>query len=131
MLGSKVAEQNDNPKGVFIPPNVLPLVRGTQIIAVLSYVFFADASLRDCVRAAENWPDFRRNKGEIFPLLAVFSCTLRFLQGILATAAALLLIMAAQALRQRAAGAVLSDHMLIFFVEKNESIKIVAVCLRT
>jgi hypothetical protein len=86
----------DNPAtdflATFIPANVTNLVRATQITAVLSYVFFADSSLRDCTAAFELFPRFdRAHQGDQI-WLGVFSCALRFSQGFLAIIASFLLI---------------------------------------
>ena len=76
----------------FIQSNSGPLVRATQIISILSYVLFADASLQDVVRAVETFPRFDQATSTDRIRCMVFSCTLRFTQGCLAICVALMLV---------------------------------------
>ena len=86
---------SDNVFFGFIPSNVSALARATQITAVLSYCIFADSSLADCATAVEQFPRFNQatlDNEEDSRHLAVFSCMLRLVQGLLSTLCALLLI---------------------------------------
>ena len=65
----------------FIPANVPPLARATQFFAILSYCIFADESVKDVVTAVETFPKFNRAKPDDKVRCMVFSCTLRFIQG--------------------------------------------------
>uniref|UniRef100_A0A7S4EMF5 Uncharacterized protein n=1 Tax=Pseudo-nitzschia australis TaxID=44445 RepID=A0A7S4EMF5_9STRA len=88
-------EDMDNPSdGLFgfIPSNVVNLSRVTQFMAVLAYCIFADESLQDIVTAVECWPKFSKVKKEDKVGLIMFSCILRFTQGVLATVVVLLLV---------------------------------------
>ena len=89
-------DQNDNPAdsiwGDFLPSDVGMVTRLTQITALLCYCIFSDSSLSDCIQAVELFPDLKRAGDDDGVPQAVFSCTLRFIQGLLATAATLLLI---------------------------------------
>jgi len=89
-------EDSDNPDegflSIFIPSNVEPLSRATQFMALLSYCVFADESLKDIVTAVETFPKFSKVKEGDKIRCMVFSCVLRFTQGILATVVVLLLV---------------------------------------
>eukprot|EP00536_Pseudo-nitzschia_multiseries_P002876 jgi/Psemu1/184676/e_gw1.41.118.1 len=76
----------------FIPANAPPIVRATQIIALLSYVIFPDASLLEIVMAVDMFPRLRktRMKGGVFCM--TLSCVLRIVQGSLAIFAVFLLV---------------------------------------
>ena len=65
----------------FIPANVPPLARATQFFAILSYCIFADESVKDVVTAVETFPKFNKAKPDDKVRCMVFSCTLRFIQG--------------------------------------------------
>jgi len=86
----------DNPGVTFlagiINSNSSPLVRATQIIAIVSYVVFSDASLQDVVKAVETFPRFDQATSRDRIGCMVFSCTLRFTQGFLAIIVALILV---------------------------------------
>jgi hypothetical protein len=82
---------HDNPVTEMFPTNVKPVVRITQYMAIVSYVIFADASLRDCGKAIEYLPRWN-DKSDEDVTLVIFSCVLRFFQGFLATVVALILI---------------------------------------
>mmetsp|Transcript_13568 Transcript_13568/g.38164 ORF Transcript_13568/g.38164 Transcript_13568/m.38164 type:complete len:1360 (-) Transcript_13568:377-4456(-) len=76
----------------FVAANTSPLVRATQVISVLSYVLFADSSLLDVTTGVETFP-WRTKKAT---KSMFFSCALRFSQGALASATALLTIVASE-----------------------------------
>jgi len=86
----------DNPSETrmaqFIPANVTDLVRATQVTSVLSYCLFADSSLKDCIMAVEMFPRLERATKEDKAWLVCLACLLRFIQGLLAIVATLLLI---------------------------------------
>eukprot|EP00535_Pseudo-nitzschia_heimii_P001540 CAMPEP_0197186162 /NCGR_PEP_ID=MMETSP1423-20130617/13332_1 /TAXON_ID=476441 /ORGANISM="Pseudo-nitzschia heimii, Strain UNC1101" /LENGTH=1231 /DNA_ID=CAMNT_0042637391 /DNA_START=214 /DNA_END=3905 /DNA_ORIENTATION=+ len=89
-------EDTDNPSRDssfnFIPSNVSGLSRITQFMALLSYCVFADDSLKDIVTAIEMFPRFDRAARDDMVHHMVFSCVLRFTQGVLATVCVLLLV---------------------------------------
>jgi len=89
-------EDTDNPDSGFfsdfIPSNVDTLSRATQFMALLSYCIFADESLKDMVTAVETFPRFSKAKEGDKTRCMVFSCVLRFTQGMLATIVVLLLV---------------------------------------
>lgn len=89
-------EDTDNPDdgflSEFIPSNVGPLSRATQLMALLSYCVFADESLKDIVTAVETWPRLDRAKPGDKVRLIMLSSVLRFSQGMLATISVLLLV---------------------------------------
>jgi hypothetical protein len=91
-LNGEVDNPADDWFAKFIPSNITNLVRATQITAVLSYVVFADSSLKDCVSAVELFPRLDRSKRGDKVWLVVFSCFLRFTQGLLAILATFLMI---------------------------------------
>eukprot|EP00536_Pseudo-nitzschia_multiseries_P004714 jgi/Psemu1/188705/e_gw1.80.74.1 len=76
----------------FIAANASPLVRATQILAVLCYVIFADSSLMDVVTAVETYPWHAKEATKCM----IFSCILRFTQGAMASVAALLTIITSE-----------------------------------
>ena len=77
----------------FIPSNVEPIVRVTQIVAMLSSVVFPDASLLDISTGIEMFPQLcKRNQDEKVWCIAL-ACILRCLQGFLAIVAIFLLVM--------------------------------------
>jgi len=84
--------EGDNPgKGIvasFIPTNASPLVQGTQFLAILAFIVFADASILDIARSVETFPTHSTEATKCM----VFSCVLRFSQGMLAMLVTLLLI---------------------------------------
>ena len=61
-------------------------------MALLSYCIFADESLKDIVTAVETFPKFCKAKEGDKVRCMVFSCVLRFTQGMLATFVVLLLV---------------------------------------
>jgi hypothetical protein len=65
----------------FIPSNVPALARTTQFFAILSYCIFADESVKDVVTAVETFPKFNKAKPGDKVRCMVFSCALRFTQG--------------------------------------------------
>ena len=82
----------DNPEtgmlASFIPANSSPLVQATQFIATLSFIVFADASFLDIARSVETFPTCSAEATKCM----VFSCVLRFSQGVIAMFVTLLLI---------------------------------------
>jgi hypothetical protein len=76
----------------FIPADVSPIVRCTQVIAIAAYLIFPDSSMKDVVRAVQHFP----RPSQVQPGDAVgcirLSCLLRGAQGILAIFAVLLLV---------------------------------------
>ncbi len=93
-------EEVDNPDigflAYFIPSNVSSLGRVTQFLALLSYSMFADDSLKDVVKAVETFPTISKAKDGDKVRCLLFSCLLRFSQGILATFVVLLLVINTQ-----------------------------------
>lgn len=88
--------ETDNPSktGVafFIPANVSSLVRATQILAVLTYVLFADSSVKDVITSVETFPRYCKKISSDNYRCMVFSCVLRFVQGCMTVLATFLLI---------------------------------------
>ncbi|VEU33797.1 unnamed protein product [Pseudo-nitzschia multistriata] len=76
----------------FSPANASPIVKATQIIALLSFVVFPEASLLDISSGVEIYPDLWRRNLDESTLLIAFSCTLRIIQGLLAILAVFLLV---------------------------------------
>jgi hypothetical protein len=76
----------------FIPANVSPLVRATQVTAILSYFVFADSTVLDIVTAVELFPRFEQATNEDKVGCMVFASILRLSQGIFAITVTLLLI---------------------------------------
>ena len=76
----------------FIPSNVSALSRMTQFVALISYCVFADDSLKDIVTAIEMFPRFDRVTRDDKIYCMLFSCCLRFSQGVLASIVVLLLV---------------------------------------
>eukprot|EP00537_Pseudo-nitzschia_pungens_P007886 CAMPEP_0172377638 /NCGR_PEP_ID=MMETSP1060-20121228/69004_1 /TAXON_ID=37318 /ORGANISM="Pseudo-nitzschia pungens, Strain cf. cingulata" /LENGTH=1154 /DNA_ID=CAMNT_0013105339 /DNA_START=368 /DNA_END=3833 /DNA_ORIENTATION=+ len=98
----RTAGEVDNPDsdkvgfGTFIPSNVSDLTRMTQIVALISYMVFADASLLDISSAVEMFPPLfqSNNKDERNKTVQILvSCSLRCTQGLLAICAVFLLVM--------------------------------------
>ncbi len=93
-------EEMDNPDNgflsYFIPSNVSSLGRITQFLALLSYSIFADDSLKDVVTAVETFPSVSKAKEGDKVYCMLFSCLLRFSQGVLATIVVLLLVINTQ-----------------------------------
>jgi len=88
----EIDNPSDSGPATFIPSNVSLLVRITQILSVLSYFLFADSSLLDVITAIETSPRYsKRKKTDNFPCM-IFSCIVRFTQGIMTVFAAFLLI---------------------------------------
>ena len=76
----------------FIPSNNNILAKATQYMALASYCFFADASVKDIVAAIETFPDFSRIRSGDRVYLLMLSPLLRLLQGLLATLSVFLLV---------------------------------------
>ena len=100
--GKKLSENEDmdNPDNgflsYFIPSNVSSLSRMTQFMALASYSFFADDSLKDVVKAVETFPKLSKVQPGDKVNCMIFSCFLRFSQGILATMVVFLLVINTQ-----------------------------------
>ncbi|OEU11409.1 hypothetical protein FRACYDRAFT_245926 [Fragilariopsis cylindrus CCMP1102] len=76
----------------FIPANVSPLVRATQIMATLAYTIFADSTIRDVAVGVELFPRIKKATPDDRVGCMVFSSMLRLSQGILAIIVTLFLI---------------------------------------
>ena len=76
-----VPNPNDGFPADFIPSNVPTLARATQFFAILSYCFFADESVKDVAAAVETFPKFNKVEHGDKVCCMVFSCILRFIQG--------------------------------------------------
>jgi Leucine-rich repeat (LRR) protein len=87
---------DDNPSDTvmakLLATGVSSLVRGSQLLAMLSYVVFADASVNDVVIAIHTFPRFNKATSKDNVGRMVLSCILRFLQGCLAIVAAIFLV---------------------------------------
>lgn len=88
--------ENDNPgQGFFthfIPPNANTVTRATQILSLLVFCVFPEASLQDVVTAIQLFP--WATSGNFWFLR--LSCILRWLQGVLAIASVWLLVMSSE-----------------------------------
>jgi hypothetical protein len=76
----------------FIPANVSPIVRATQITATLAYFVFADSTMLDIVTAVELFPRFKQVTSDDKVECMIFSSILRLSQGVLAVIVSLILI---------------------------------------
>ena len=76
----------------FIPADVAPLVKATQVVTILAYVIFADSTLEDITAAVILFPTLSDAQPADKTRLMAFSSLLRGTQGILATTAVLLLV---------------------------------------
>jgi len=90
-------QENDNPDtgffAAFIPPNAKPIVRVTQILSLMVFCLFPEASLQDVVTSIQLFPWTNAGK-KTAPLWSLrFTCCLRISQGIVAIAAVWLLVM--------------------------------------
>ena len=81
IINSDVPNPDDGMLAEFIPANVPALARTTQFFALVSYCIFADESIRDVVTATETFPKFCKAKSGDKVHCMVFSCALRFTQG--------------------------------------------------
>jgi len=77
----------------FIPSNVEPIVRATQIIAILASLVFPDASLLDITTGIEMFPQHWKRDQDEKVWCITYSCILRCVQGCLAMFAVFLLVM--------------------------------------
>ena len=77
----------------FIPSNVEPIVRVTQIVAMLSSVIFPDASLLDISTGVEMSPHLCKRNQDKKAWCIALACILCCLQGLLAIFAVLLLVL--------------------------------------
>jgi len=87
------SETNSNWIGEFIPSNVHPIVRATQIVSIFAYVIIRDANISDFAQAVELIPNIERwnENGKTRGLF--WSCILRLIQGTLSFLAVFLLVM--------------------------------------
>ena len=76
----------------FIPADVAPLVKATQIVAILAYVIFADSTMVDIALAVILFPTISEAKPEDKTRRMAFSAILRGTQSILGTISMLLLV---------------------------------------
>jgi hypothetical protein len=76
----------------FTPSQVSPLVRTTQIMATLTYIIFANSTIRDIAVGVELFPSFKQKTPDDKIGCMVFSSILRLSQGILAIIVTLFLI---------------------------------------
>jgi hypothetical protein len=76
----------------FVPSQVSPLVRATQIMATLTYIIFADSTIRDIVLGVELFPSFKQKTANDKVGCMAFSSILRLSQGTLAIIVTLFLI---------------------------------------
>ena len=92
--------ENDNPGNNFfshfIPPNANTVTRATQILSLIVFCVFPEASVQDVVTATQifPWKISRKVHDRVWCLR--FSCFLRWLQGVLAIATVWLLVMSAE-----------------------------------
>jgi hypothetical protein len=76
----------------YVPSHVSPLVRAAQLMATLSYIVFADSTIRDVSLGIELFPRFEHTTSDDKVGCMVFSSILRFIQGVLAIIVTLFLI---------------------------------------
>jgi hypothetical protein len=76
----------------FVPSQVTPLVRTTQIMATLTYIIFADSTIRDIVLGVELFPHFKHKTPDDKVGCMLFSSVVRLSQGISAIIVTLFLI---------------------------------------
>ncbi len=76
----------------FIPSNSKEVIRVSQIITLLAYTVFPDASLMDVFRSYQYWPAFSKATKDDPVHCMVISCVLRAFQGYLATMAVFLVV---------------------------------------
>jgi hypothetical protein len=76
----------------FVPSQVTPLVKTTQIMATLTYIIFGNPTIRDIVLGVELFPHFKQATSHDKIGCMVFSSILRLSQGILAIIVTLFLI---------------------------------------
>jgi hypothetical protein len=92
----KTGTVDDNPSeewyGELFATESSPLVKGAQVMSLLTYIIFADASLADMITAVHTFPKFKQTNANDRILCMVFSCTLRFVQGFLAMIVAVILV---------------------------------------
>lgn len=92
-------ENDDNPDqgqggfwNQFVPSNNNNVSKATQVMSLLTYCIFADATLKDIVTSVETFPRFdKANPGDKIYRI-IFSCILRFTQGMMATFVVFLLV---------------------------------------
>lgn len=94
--------ENDNPDSekdglmgnlaAFIPANANQIIRWTQVTAILAYSVFPGSSLTDIVKAVQIFPTFSTSQSGNSIEWLRFSCTLKLIQGLLATFSTLLLV---------------------------------------
>ena len=98
-LKISLAGEIDNPEsgwlGNVFHSNSSELLQATQIISIIAYVFFPDASVSDVTEAVKLFPRFDRPDPKHQARGLALSCSLKFLQGTLANLTVLLLVMTA------------------------------------
>mmetsp|Transcript_21914 Transcript_21914/g.60922 ORF Transcript_21914/g.60922 Transcript_21914/m.60922 type:complete len:1053 (+) Transcript_21914:403-3561(+) len=77
----------------FIPANAPPIVRATQVMAILTYMIFPEASMMEILVGTEMFPQLRRTNMSAEVYQMGFSCVLRVVQGTLGLFAVFLLVM--------------------------------------
>jgi len=89
-----LGEQGEWPGGEIFPAKCSSIVRATQIVSIMAYIFVPGASLSDITGAFELFPTFitRPNPDGKLSRLR-FACILRLTQGLLATLGVFVLVM--------------------------------------
>ena len=77
----------------FIPSNVSPVIRATQIITILTFLIFPEASFVDISTGILMFPQLWKMYGNEKVWCMAFSCVLRSIQGFMAIFAIFVLIM--------------------------------------
>ena len=76
----------------FIPSNSKEVIRVSQVITLMTYTLFPDASLMDVFRTYQYWPSFSEATKDDPVYCMILSCILRGFQGYLATMAVFLVV---------------------------------------
>lgn len=87
---------DDNPSedawAHIIATEASPLVRGAQIMSLLTYVIFADASMSDMITAIHTFPNYPKATDRDHLWCMSLSCLLRLIQGFTALVVAILMV---------------------------------------
>ena len=76
----------------FIPANASPIVRGTQVLSMIAFLIFQDASLQDVVQSIQMFPSSSEvQDGDPVGCMRL-SCVLKGIQGILSVFCAMILV---------------------------------------
>uniref|UniRef100_A0A7S4ENQ3 LNR domain-containing protein n=1 Tax=Pseudo-nitzschia australis TaxID=44445 RepID=A0A7S4ENQ3_9STRA len=94
------AEFDSSSFAAFIPSNVSPIVRATQIIAVLTFLIFPEASFLDVSTGISMFPQLWKMYGNEQVWCMAFACVLRSIQGFMAIFATVVLIMSSSDVTQ-------------------------------